>query len=293
MSKFILSTSSTADLTESYAQEHDIECLPYSFLLDGTEYMDDFGRSLSYKDFYAKVRGGSTPTTSMVNAAAYEKYFRSELDNGNDILHLEFSSALSGSYQNALTVAERLNAEYKDNKVIVIDTLCASRGLGLLVDYTRKLRDSDKTVDEAADWVEKNKRNLIHWFTVDDLNHLRKGGRLSRGAAFFGTMLKIKPVLDVDDKGRLIPHFKVRGRKKSITAMVEHMKTDIKDPDGQTVFICHGDCIEDAEHLADLVREAFPSITDIQIHYTGPVIGTHSGPGTLALFYMGKHRYRD
>lgn len=293
MSKFILSTSSCADLTESYAKEHNIVCLPFTFLIEGKEHPDDFGHSMSYTDFYTKVRAGEPSTTSMINAEAYEEYFKSAIAGGLPLLHIEFSSALSGSYQNAKNVADKMNGEFGEKRIYVIDSLCASRGLGLLVDYAVNMRDADKTIEEVAEWVEGNKLNLIHWFTVDDLNHLRRGGRLSRASAFFGSMLKIKPVMDVDDRGRLIPHFKVRGRKKSILTMVEHMQMDIKNPDGQTVFICHGDCIDDAEFLKAKVLESFPTIKEVAIHYTGPVIGSHSGPGTLALFYMGKERYKD
>ncbi len=152
------------------------------------------------------------------------------------------------------------------------------------------MKKAGKSLQEVAEWVEANKKNIIHWFTVDDLNHLRRGGRISKASAFFGTMLQIKPVLDVDDARRLIPHFKVKGRKKSILEMFNRMKEDIKDPDGQTVFISHGDCLEDAEALKAMIMEHF-KIDNVLINYVGPVIGAHSGPGTLALFYMGKQRY--
>lgn len=290
MNRYVISTSSTADLPEQYAKEHNLIVLPYPFLLEEKEYKDDFGASLSYKDFYARVRSGAMPTTSMINQETYEQFFSSILSQGKDLLHIEFSSALSGSYQNAKTVAERMNAS-SENKVYVIDSLCASRGLGLLVDYAVKQKENGASIEEVHTWLEENKKHLIHWFTVDDLGHLKRGGRVSGISAFMGTMLKIKPVLNVDDEGRLIPHFKVRGRKKAIARLVEEMKNDIVNPDGQTVYICHGDCIDDANTLASLVKEAFPGIGPIVIHYTGPVIGAHSGPGTLALFYMGKARY--
>lgn len=292
MSEYFISTSSTSDLPESYITENEIGFIPFSFLIDGKEYPDDFGHSMSFADFYAQVREGQLPTTSMVNGETYRAHFMKYLEQGADVLHIEFSSALSGSYENCRTVADELNAKY-DNKVYVVDSLCASMGLGLLVEYAVQMKKAGKSMEEAARWIEENKLHFIHWFTVMDLNHLRRGGRISRASAFFGTMLKIKPILDVDDLGRLIPHFKVRGRKKAIVGLLEHMQMDIRNPDGQTVFISHGDCREDAETLAAMIRQAFPAITDIRINYIGPVIGAHSGPGTLALFYVGKERYKD
>ena len=172
----------------------------------------------------------------------------------------------------------------------MVDSLCASLGLGLLVDYAVRMKEEGKSIDEAAGWVEENKLHIIHWFTVDDLNFLKRGGRVSGVSAFLGTMLKIKPIMDVDDQGRLIPHFKVRGRRKAITGMFEKMKEDILHPEGQRVFISHGDCLKDAEFLAGLIKDEF-AIDSVLINYVGPVIGSHSGPGTLALFYYGKQRF--
>ena len=294
MSDYIISTTSTTDLPESYVKENQLSFIPYIFLMNDREYQDDFGKSVSFQDFYNQVREGAMPSTSMINREIYEEHFTSLLEQGKDVVHIEFSSALSGSYANGKDVADRLNQSCKyPNQIYFIDSLCASMGQGLLVDYAVKLKRAGKTAEEVAAWLEENKRNILHWFTVDDLNHLRRGGRVSKASAFFGTMLKIKPILDVDDQGRLIPHFKVRGRKKAVAGLLEQMKQDILEPDGQTVFISHGDCIEDAKKLEAMVREAFPTITDILINYIGPVIGSHSGPGTLALFYRGKHRYQE
>ena len=291
MSNFILSTSSTSDLPESYAQKHDLVVLPFSFIISGQEYKDDFNKSMACREFYDRLRSGEISKTSMINSQDFEVSFRAGLDAGRDILHIEFSSALSGSYQNAKTVADQLNQEYKDQKVIVIDSLSASLGLGLLIDYAVSLRDEGKDIDGVASWVEQNKLHMIHWFTVDDLNHLRRGGRVSGVTAFLGTMLHIKPVMDVDDLGRLIPHFKVRGRKKAIAALFQHMQQDIVNPEGQRVFISHGDCIDDANLLKQMILDGLPGIKDVLINSVGPVIGSHSGPGTLALFYMGKKRF--
>ena len=294
MSDYVISNSSTSDMPESFIKENGLGFLSFTFMFGEKEYQDDFGRSMSFEKFYAMVRDGGMPSTSMINRDVYEKHFTAFLEQGKDVIHIEFSSALSGSCENGISVAEKLNSSGQyANKVYFIDSLCASMGLGLLVDYAVKMKREGKSAEEVADWLEQNKRNMIHWFTVDDLNHLRRGGRVSKASAFFGTMLKIKPILDVDDQGRLIPHFKVRGRKKAIAGLLERMKLDIKEPDGQTVFISHGDCIEDAKKLEGMIREEFPGITEIKINYIGPVIGSHSGPGTLALFYMGKNRYKD
>ena len=289
MSEYIISTSSTADLPKSYVEENGLLYFPFSFDIEGKEYKDNFGQDMSVKDFYARLRQGASSTTSMINRAAFEQGFIPHLEKGTNILHIEFSSALSGTYQNAVSAAQDLNEKYP-GKLIVIDSLCASLGQGLFVDYAVQMKKQGKSMQEVADWLEANKKNIIHWFTVDDLNHLRRGGRISKASAFFGTMLQIKPVLDVDDEGRLIPHFKVKGRKKAILELLNRMKEDIKNPDGQTVFISHGDCEEDAQALKAMIEDTF-QVGHVMINPIGPVVGAHSGPGTLAHFYMGKQRY--
>ena len=290
MPDYIITASSTADLSKEYADQHNLMILPYSFMIDDQEYKDDFGQTMPHKKFYSLVRGGALPTTSMINQDFYRKFFTKVLETKKDVLHIEFSSGLSGSFQNARVVAEKLNEKY-ENKVYLVDSLCASMGYGLLVDYAVKMRDAGKSIQEVYEWVEKNKIKIIHWFTVDDLNHLKRGGRISTASAFIGTMLSIKPVLDVDFKGHLIPIQKVRGRKKAVLELLNKMKMDIENPDGQTVFISHGDAEEDALYLKSKIMEAFPKIKDITVGYIGPVIGAHSGPGTIALFYYGKERY--
>ena len=291
MNNYIISTSTTADLTEEYLASHDVSIIPLSYIIDDVEYPKPDGTQHKIEEIYKMLREGVVIKTSMINAAAYEEYFRAFLNEGKDVIHVELSGGISGSAANAMVTAEKLRKEFPERKIIVIDSLCASRGLGLLVDYMLKLRDKGATIEEVADFAENNKLKLIHWFTVDDLDFLRRGGRVGSVTAFLGGMLKIKPVMNVNNAGKLIPLFKARGRKKSIIAMVDEMKKDIVNPDGQTVFICHGDCIEDAEFAKKLIMEAFPGITDVQIGYTGSVIGSHSGPGTLAIFYMGKGRF--
>ena len=291
MINYIISTSSTADLTEEYIASHDINIIPLCYIIDDVEYPKEDGTQHSIEEIYKMLRDGVVIKTSMINSARYEEVFRSILDSGKDLIHIELSSGISGSYANAEVVVEKLRKDYPDRKIYVIDSLCASRGLGLMVDYMLKMQEKGATIEEVYEFTENNKLKLIHWFTVDDLEFLRRGGRVGSVSAFVGGMLKIKPILNVNNEGKLIPLFKVRGRKKSIQGMVDQMKNDIVNPDGQTVFICHGDCIEDAEYAKKLILEAFPTIASVEIGYTGSVIGSHSGPGTLAIFYMGKERF--
>lgn len=294
MANFILSASSTADLSREYLAQHDLPIVGFTYMFqdDGISRIDDCWTSVSAEDFYARLREVQC-STSLVNQGTYDEYFRDLLKHGKDVLHIELSSGISGSCFSAKTAADEINAEGGANKVYVVDSLCASSGFGLLVDYLIKMRDNGATVEEARDWAEEHKLNIMLWFTVDDLNFLYRGGRLSKGTAVVGSLLKIKPLLNVNKSGKLINLFKIRGRKNVIAQIVEKMKQDIVQPDGQTVFICHGDCIDDAQYLKKLVMEAYPTITDVQIFYTGPVIAAHSGPGTLALFYMGSERYEQ
>ena len=291
MSNYIISTSSTADLTEEYIASHDINIIPLCYIIDDVEYPKEDGTQHSIEEIYKMLRDGVVIKTSMINSARYEEVFRSILDSGKDLIHIELSSGISGTYANAEVVVEKLRKDYPDRKIYVIDSLCASRGLGLMVDYMLKMQEKGATIEEVYEFTENNKLKLIHWFTVDDLEFLRGDGRVRSVSAFVGGMLKIKPILNVNNEGKLIPLFKVRGRKKSIQGMVDQMKNDIVNPDGQTVFICHGDCIEDAEYAKKLILESFPTIASVEIGYTGSVIGSHSGPGTLAIFYMGKERF--
>ena len=294
MANFVLTASSTADLSREYLELHDLPIVNFTYMFqdDGLICIDDCWGSVTADDFYAKLREVQC-STSLVSQGTYDEFFREMLKQGKDVLHIELSSGISGSYFSAKTAADEINAEGGANKVYVVDSLCASSGTGLLVDYLIKMRDSGASCEETRVWAEEHKLNLMHWFTVDDLNFLYRGGRLGKGAAVAGSILKIKPLLNVNRKGKLINLFKVRGRKNVVAQIVEKMKQDVVNPDGQTVFICHGDCIDDANYLKKLVMEAYPTITDVQIFYTGPVISAHSGPGTLALFYMGSERYEQ
>ena len=205
------------------------------------------------------------------------------------MLYLAFSSGLSGTYQSARLAQEELRERFPDRTFTVVDSLCASMGEGLLAYYAATMRQQGCTLEETAAWLEENKLKLCHWFTVDDLHHLKRGGRVSPATAVVGTMLNIKPVLHVDDNGHLIPMEKVRGRRQSLEALVRHMKETVENPEEQMIFISHGDCPQDAEYVAGRIRETM-TVRDIRIHTIGPVIGTHSGPGTVALFFLGSHR---
>ena len=211
------------------------------------------------------------------------------LQQGTDVLYLAFSSGLSGTYNASRLMFEELAEQYPERKVVTVDTLAASMGEGLLVYLAVQQKKQGKSLEEVAKWVEDNRLKLSHWFTVDDLNHLKRGGRVSGAAAFFGTMLNIKPVLHVDDEGHLIPMEKVRGRRQSLDALVDHMAKTGIDNAHQTVFISHGDCQSDVEYVADQIRRRFGT-KDIHTNYIGPVIGTHSGPGTVALFFLAQNR---
>ena len=241
------------------------------------------------KDMYAGLRSGEVAKTSAVNPSRWSQVMEESLAAGKDVLVLAFSSGLSTTYQSAVIAAEELKDEYPDRKIQVIDTLCASMGQGLLVWYACKKRDEGLSLDEVAQWVLDNRLHLCHWFTVDDLMYLKRGGRISAATALVGTMLQIKPLLHVDDEGHLINMTKTRGRKAAIDAMVKKAQELGAGYDNSTMFISHGDCLSDAEYLSRQLKEKC-GVKDVVISYVGAVIGSHSGPGTLALFFLGSHR---
>lgn len=287
MSNFIIATSSPSDLPADYTEKHHIPVLKYTYTIDGIDHMDG---DMEPKAFYDIVRAGATPTTSQLTPDRIIQCFDKVLSEGNDLLYISFSSGLSGSCNNVRLVVADLKEKYPDRKIYVVDSLCASLGLGLLIDYAVKMRDSGASISETAKWVEANKLNINHWFTVDSLSHLRRGGRVTGAAAFVGTLLQIKPVLNVDYEGHLIPREKEKGRKRAIRSLVEKMEEFIHNPDGQTVFISHADDLAAAQRLEAMIKEKFPGIGPIMIGSIGCVIGAHSGPGTIALFFMGKSR---
>ena len=241
------------------------------------------------KDMYQGLRAGEVAKTSAVNPSRWSQAMEKALAAGKDVLVLAFSSGLSTTYQSAVIAAEELKDAYPDHKIQVIDTLCASMGEGLLVWYACKKRDEGLSLDEVAQWVLDNRPHLCHWFTVDDLMYLKRGGRISAATALVGTMLQIKPLLHVDNEGHLINMTKTRGRKAAIDAMVKKAQELGAGYDNSTMFISHGDCLSDAEYLSRQLKEKY-GVKDVVISYVGAVIGSHSGPGTLALFFLGSHR---
>jgi DegV family protein with EDD domain len=270
-------------------EELHVTVVPLRYTIQGQERLDwPDHREMDPHVFYDLLRQGERATTAALNVHDYLEHLTPLLQAGQDVLVLVFSSGLSTTYQSCVLAAEELREQYPDRKLLVVDTLCASMGQGLLVWHAAQLRAQGKTIEEVRDWVEENKLHLCHWFTVDDLNHLKRGGRVSAATALVGTMLSIKPVLHVDDEGHLINMGKARGRTASLKALVDKMAQTAIEPEKQTIFISHSDCEEDARKLAELVRERFG--VEAVIGEIGPVIGAHSGPGTLALYFLGKER---
>ena len=283
-------TDSSADLTAELVAELGVEVIPLSFTMEDKTYFNYLdNRDIDPADFYARLRGGAMATTAAVNVADYTEAIEPILKEGKDVLVLAFSSGLSATCHSAQIAAGELMEQYPDRKVYVVDTLCASLGQGLLVWYAANLKKQGKTMEEVRDWTEEHKLNLCHWFTVDDLHFLKRGGRISAATAVLGTMLSIKPVMHVDNEGHLIKVGTARGRNASLKALVDHMEQTVLDLKDQAIFISHGDCLADAQKVADDVKARF-GVESIIINYVGPVIGAHSGPGTVALFFMGSER---
>lgn len=290
MSNFKIITDSTSDLPVQLVEELELHVIPMLFTVDGKDYLNTPDeRALSSHDFYDLLRAGKTSTTTQINAEVFKDETRPYLQDGLDILYLGFSSGLSSTFNSVRLAVAELKEDFPDRKVVVVDTLAASMGEGLIVYHAATRKKQGMSIDEVAAWVEENKLHLAHWFTVDDLNHLKRGGRVSGAAALVGTMLNIKPVLHVDDEGHLIPVDKVRGRRKSLEELVAHMEKTAINPAEQTIFISHGDALEDAKYVEKLVRERF-GVQTVYINPIGPVIGTHSGPGTVALFFLANKR---
>lgn len=292
MDRFLIMTDSTADLPDAYLESEHIPILKLYYEIDGHTYGGNTGEEMDVADFYAKMRSGLMTKTSQVNPEeAKEVLSRYIADGYKEILYLAFSSGLSGTYNSVWTAAKDLEQEHSDVHIEVIDTLCASLGEGLIVYKAAKLRSEGKSMNETAQWVRDHVLNLVHMFTVDDLNFLYRGGRVSKGAAVLGTIAGIKPVLHVDNEGHLIPVAKVRGRKKSLIKLVDYMEQKMGSYKDQNdiVFISHGDCLEDAQFVAEEVKRRF-GIESFMYNYVGSTIGSHSGPGTIALFFLGDER---
>lgn len=280
-------TDSCCDFSPEKYRELNVTVLPLTVTYQGKTFPDRNDDSL--KQMYAGLRAGEAATTSAANPEAWKEAFASAMAAGMDVLALAFSSGLSTTYQSAVIAAEELKEVYPERKIFVVDTLCASLGQGLLVWYACQKRDSGMSLEELAQWSEENKSHLCHWFTVDDLMYLKRGGRISAATALLGTMLSVKPILHVDDEGHLVNVSKSRGRKASIQALAQKVDELAEGYNNDVMFISHGDCLEDAESLAETLKSKY-GVKEVYINYVGAVIGSHSGPGTLALFFMGKHR---
>ena len=287
MTNYQIITDSACDLPKAMLEKLGVTATPLFVLYKG-ETMPDTVEDAVIRDFYAGMRGGEVPTTSAVNPEGWLAVMRPVLEAGKDVLVLAFSGGLSTTYQSAVIAADDLAGKYPDRKIMVVDTGSAALGQGLLVYHACKQRDAGLSLEELAAWVEENKLHLAHWFTVDDLVYLKRGGRVSAATAVLGTMLQIKPVLHVDDEGHLISMVKARGRKASMETLVKKFDELGEGYDNSTVFICHADCMEDAKKLEQMVLAR--GVKEVFIGNLGAVIGSHAGPGTLALFFLGKHR---
>jgi len=276
-----------------YFQKRNIPFIPFHFSIDGKEYPDDLGQSMSFDEFYNQVAAGALPTTSQVNVAQFIEFFEPYMIAGKDVLHISFSSGLSGTYNSAVMAREQLLEKYPDRKLQVIDSMSASSGYGLLVDMAADLRDGGGALEEVHTWVEEHKLNVHHWFFSTDLSHYKRGGRISATSAAVGSLLNICPLMNVNNEGKLIPREKIRGKKRVIAEIVQRMETYAQNGTSYSgkCFISNSACYDDARMVADLIEQKFPNLNGkVMINSVGTVIGSHTGPGTVALFFMGKKR---
>ena len=285
----VILTDSCSDLPIEYIEKNNISTLGLTVNLKGEQIVDDFGKTITYKDFYNAVREGEMPTTSQINAYTYKDMFEKHVKEGKSIIYLGFSSQLSGSLNSSHIARNEILEQYKDADITIIDTKSASLGEGLIVYYANEMLKNGSTKDEIINWVEETIPKVNHWFTVDDLNHLKRGGRISSTGAMIGTMLSIKPILNMDNEGKLASVSKVKGRKKALMSLVDEFRQRAVNPEEQVIFISHADCIKDALTIKDMITSEF-NVKDVIINNIGPVIGAHTGPGTLALFFIGRER---
>lgn len=290
MSNYILSCCSTADLAKEHFEKRDLHYICFHYELDGNTYKDDLGESMSFEDFYRAMQEGAETKTSQVNVSEYEEYFEAFLKEGKDILHVSLSSGISGSFNSANIAKATLEEKYPERKIYVVDSLTASSGYGLLMDKLADLRDEGKSVEEVYQWAEENKLKCLAWFFTSDLTFFIKGGRVSKTSGFVAGVLNICPMLNVDKEGKLIPRQKIRTKRKVIEAIVNKMEEKAEDGlhyNGKC-YMSHSACYEDARAVADLVESRFPELDGkVEINDIGTTIGSHTGPGTVALFYWG------
>lgn len=290
MREYCIMTDSCCDLTEQMARELELVVLPLTMHMDGQDYPNTLdAASISHKEFYRRIRQGAMPSTSAVNVGQFEDAMEAQLAQGRDILCVCFSSALSTTYQSACIAAREVGARYPEGRIRVIDSLSASRGQGLLLYLAAQRKADGMTLEQLGDWVEQTRGHICHWFTVDDLNYLKRGGRVNAATALVGTMLAIKPVMHMSDDGKLTVVGKARGRRASLKALIDNVGRLGIDLSGQTMFLCHADCEEDSQQVAEELKSRY-GVRDVLIHYIGPVIGSHTGLGTMGLFFVGKER---
>ena len=294
MNKYLLSCCSTSDLNVKHYKDRGIRYICFHYFLDGIEHKDDFGETLPISEFYKKMEQGAMTKTSQLNAQDYYNYFENLINEGyKEILHLTLSSGISGTINSAKIAVNMINEKYKDVKIYIVDSLAASSGYGLLMDKLADLRDEGKSIEEVRDWAENNRLSINHWFFSTDLTYFVRGGRISKTSGFFGNMLHVCPLLNVNDEGKLIPREKIIGKKKVINAIVQKMIENAKDGKDYNdyCYISHSAVFEDAKAVKDKVEEAFPNLKGkVEIFDIGTTIGSHTGPGTVALFFVGKER---
>lgn len=290
MNEYQIITDACADLTPKLVEELGVDVIPMGFQMGDKSYTHDPDeRELTAKAFFDRLRKGEMATTNQINQAIFTEVFESYLQNGQDVLYIGFSSALSGTFHNSVLVAEELAQKYPERKIHVCDSLTATFGTGLLVYYAVQKKNEGMDIDQLSKWLQSERLLVSGWFTVDDLNFLKRGGRLSGAAALVGTMLGIKPILRITEEGKLVPMEKVRGRRPSLNTLLSHMEKNFRDTGDQVVFIIHGDCPEDASYLKKEIRSRY-KIKHIYTNNIGPIIGAHTGPGAIAIFYIGKGR---
>ena len=282
-------TDSACDLTREYIENNNIGVLSLILNLEGQAIKDDLGETLSYKDFYNKMREGATPTTSQINAHEFEEEFIKYIKNGDSIIYISLSSSLSGTFNSANIAKNNLMDEYPNANIYLVDSLSVSVGQGLLVAKACEMRDSGIGAEEIVNWLEENKRKVIHSILIDDLNHLKRGGRISGATAAIGGLLNIKPTLFLDDEGKLIQGEKIKGKKKALRFLVNEVREKAVDTENEILYICHGDCLEEAETLRDMILEEV-KFKNVIINYVGNVVGAHAGPGVLAAVFLGSNR---
>ena len=285
----VIITDTCCDLPYEYIKENQIEMIPLTITLEGQEKKDDLAKTGNYEAFYQSILNGAMPKTSQINTYEYKEIFKKHISEGKEILYIGFSSALSGCVHSAQMAVEEIKEEMPQAKICVVDSKCASMGQGLLIYYAVEQIKQGKSLDEVVQFLEANKLKLHHWFTVADLNHLYRGGRVSKTSATVGTLLQIKPIMHVDLEGKLTPVEKVKGRKKSLKVLVEKVKEYIVNPEEQIVFISHGAVLEEAEQIKKAILEEC-HVKDVWLNYIGAAVGSHAGPGTMAVFFMGEER---